>query len=192
MAKIKQTYKFIKEQSIVHGLDDEYQLTQEEYYILYNFFVTYSPGEKQSAKKKTFADYGWSGNYERNGLKQLLQNIVDLYDQNHFSFVSENDDENTFKAGCERLNLANGPIQEFSTERASISITPGTNNYLKLFYRIRDGFAHGNFCLKLSEHNERMIIIQDHDKNNVTARIVFKLQTLLRMIAAIDKNHLII
>lgn len=63
--------------------------------------------------------------------------------------------------------------------------------YLKFFYRIRNGFAHGKYCLRLSEDNIKMVIIQDNDKYNVTGRIVVRLSTLLNFINEIDINNLI-
>lgn len=58
----KQTYRYIKENSILKGVVDEYNLSQEEYYLLYSFYVTYSMCGKQSEKKKQFVDYGWPRN----------------------------------------------------------------------------------------------------------------------------------
>lgn len=78
-----------------------------------------------------------------------------------------------------------------SFERCVIGKTNATNKYLKLFYRVRDGFAHGKFCLRLSEENIKMVIIQDDDGHNVTGRIVIQLSTLIAFITAVDINHLI-
>lgn len=55
----KQTYRFSKGASILGNLHDEYQLSQEEYYKVYSFYVTYSMCGTQSAKKRSFISYGW-------------------------------------------------------------------------------------------------------------------------------------
>ena len=47
------------------------------------------------------------------------------------------------------------------------------------------------YCLRLSEDNIKMVIIQDNDKYNVTGRIVVRLSTLLNFINEIDINNLI-
>lgn len=46
--------------------------------------------------------------------------------------------------------------------------------------------------LKYSSNNEKMIVFQDDNSDNVTARMVIKLQTLIDLIFAIDKNKLIV
>ena len=82
-------------------------------------------------------------------------------------------------------------MADLSFERCVIGKTNATNKYLKLFYRVRDGFAHGKFCLRLSKENIKMIVIQDDDGHNVTGRIVIRLSTLIAFITAVDINHLI-
>jgi hypothetical protein len=88
-------------------------------------------------------------------------------------------------------DLKDGELINVEYERAVLAHTRGENKYLKLFYRIRDGFAHGRFKLRLSSRREKMIVIQDNDNNNVTARIVIKLETLMQFISAVDQNHII-
>jgi hypothetical protein len=89
------------------------------------------------------------------------------------------------------LSLNDGAVSDFSFERCVIGKTSEPNKYLKLFYRVRDGFAHGKYCLRLSEDNIKMVVIQDDDGYNVTGRIVIQLRTLLAFINVIDINHLI-
>ena len=66
------------------------------------------------------------------------------------------------------------------------------NKYTKLFYRIRNGFAHGRFALKYDSNHIKMVVIQDWDTKNVTGRIVLKLQTLLDFIETVDRNNIIL
>ena len=47
-----QTYKYIIDDSIVGTGDDEYTLSQEEYALIYSFYVTYSMCSTQSLKKE--------------------------------------------------------------------------------------------------------------------------------------------
>lgn len=183
----KQTYQYKKENSILGDLLDEYSLTENEYYKLYSFYVTYSLCGNQSSKKKTFADYGWSSESIKNtALGQELKRIVDLGNAN---FVFTEQDE--LKEKFDELLLCDGAVTDLSFERCVIGKTNAPNKYMKLFYRVRDGFAHGKFCLRLSNNDEKMVIIQDDDTHNVTGRIVIKLSTLLSFIDAIDINHLI-
>lgn len=196
MVKKKQTYKYIEDRSIVYGETDEYKLSQEEYYQLYSFFVTYSLCKHQSAKQRQYVDYGWPKFarkiHEKTPnpqvyLKDCLTSVIDIDDKKHFVFT----DEDNLAECFEKLNLQDGRITDLLTERAVIAKTSENNKFFKLFYRIRDGLAHGKFSLRLNENEEKVIVIQDNDRHNVTARIVLKLQTLLDIIDAVDKNGLI-
>ncbi|MDE5737837.1 MAG: hypothetical protein K2H93_05665 [Oscillospiraceae bacterium] len=198
MAKSTQTYPYKITDSILYNLTDEYELSISEYFILYSFFVTYSCCGKQSGKKRTFKEYGWDkfarlnfGKIEADKtiyLKDNLNEIINLDDRTHFIFTTDNDD---VRQCFQQINLCDGQLSDIHTERAVITRTSESSRYLKLFYRIRDGFAHGKFVLKLNDDNEKMIIIQDDDGHNVTGRIVIKLNTLIEMIKIIDKNNLL-
>lgn len=192
----KQTYKYIKEKSIVYGIEDQYSLSKDEYYMLYSFFVTYSMCPNQSGKSKDFVDYGWDDNVlvrNINGKQQstdlylALKNVLDLDKNKNFVFT----DKNELKEKFISLDLGDGILHNFDTERAVIGKTNAANKYLKLFYRIRDGFAHGNFKLVFSSNNEKTVVIQDNSNANVTGRIVIKLSTLLGFVNAVDKNNML-
>lgn len=186
----KQTYKYIKSKSIIFDQKDEYSLTEKEYYLLYSFYVTYSMCGNQSQKKKNFETYGWScnniqyNNKQSTPLGNALKSVIDFSISKDFIFTEQDNLEESFIQN----RLTDGVLNDFDTERAVIAITNEQNKYLKLFYRIRNGFAHGNFLLKFSSINEKMVIIQDHGRGNVTARIVIKLSTLLKFISIIDCN----
>ncbi len=187
----KQTYKFIKEKSILANLTDEYDLTENEFYKLYSFFVTYSLSKKQSGKSRNFKDYGWSDNTlnatcDSNVLEDTLESIIDLSKKN-FVFT----EKNNLKEQFQNTNLSDGKLDDCDTERMVIAKTDANNKYLKLFYRIRNCFAHGRFVLKYSSNLERMLIMQDNDRDNVTGRIVISLSTLLNFVDEIDKTHIV-
>lgn len=179
----KQTYKYIVKESILYGCKDEYELNEQEFKLLYSFYVTYSMCGSQSWKKKDFSDYGWNSGVDgakvstekkiNNALKSVLK--IERNDKT-FVFTEENNLKETFSDN----NLNDGLLNEYNTERFVIGKTKGSNKYLKLFYRIRDGLAHGKFALVFSEDKEKMILIQDDDRDNVTARIVLKLSTVMR------------
>ena len=192
----KQTYKYKKEKSIVYGIKDQYSLSKDEYYMLYSFFVTYSMCPNQSGKSKSFVDYGWGDNIlvrNINGKQQstdlylALKNVLDLDKNKNFIFT----DKNELKEKFISLDLGDGILHNFDTERAVIGKTNATNKYLKLFYRIRDGFAHGNFKLVFSSNNEKIVVIQDNNNTNVTGRIVIRLSTLLGFVNTVDKNNML-
>lgn len=187
--KSQQPYKYTKANSIVDPSQDAYSLSKDEYYTLYAFFVTYSMCGSQSEKKRSLIDYGWKDkNFTTSGAKAALEKVFKLDGNADFCFTAQNDLAIRFK----ERDLPDGILQNLDTERAVIAKTSGGNKYLKLFYRVRDGFAHGNFSLRYNSLSEKMVVIQDQDGYNVTARIVIKLDTLLQMVHAIDKKHLIV
>lgn len=193
---MSQSYRYIAAQSIIADLEDEYSLNVEEYALLYSFYVTYSLCARQSAKKRTFVDYGWesntltikdNGKTQSSDIGQALARIIDFNKATDFVFTEKEDLNVQFIS----KNLGNGQIRDCDVERAVIAKTSENNKYLKLFYRIRDGLAHGKFLLKFSSKSEKMVIIQDDDGHNVTARIVIKLSTLLNFVRFVDKNKII-
>lgn len=184
----KQTYRYSKGSSILGNLHDEYQLSKEEYYKVYSFYVTYSMCGTQSAKKRSFTSYGWDGeNVKSTTLGKALLAVLNLNRNPSFVFTDRDDLAAQFNA----LYLTDGDLENVDNERAVIGKTSESNNYLRLFYRIRDGFAHGKYLLRFSSSGEKMVIIQDDDRYNVTARIVLKLSTLLKFIEVIDTNSVI-
>lgn len=186
--KKKQTYRYSKGASILGNFHDEYQLTQEEYYKIYSFYVTYSMCGSQSAKKRSFTFYGWEcENVKSTALGEALTSVLNLNRCPSFVFTNRDDLAAQFAA----LDLADGELENVDSERAVIGKTSENNNFLRLFYRVRDGFAHGKYLLRFSSTGEKMVIIQDDDRHNVTARIVLKLSTLLEFIEVIDINSTI-
>ena len=191
----KQTYQYKESASILYGQSDEYELTKDEYFLLYSFFVTYSMCGKQSGKKRFLENYGWislkpdkATTIISSGLKAALATVFNIDTSERYVFT----DENNLSEKFNEADLADGVLANVTTERAVIGkTTQETNAYFKLFYRVRDGFAHGRFSLRSGEHGEHMIIIQDNDQNNVTARIVIKKDTLLEYVRVVDRYKLI-
>lgn len=188
--KDNQTYRYIKADSILQGGND-YVLKQEEYYLLYNFFVTYSVCGSQSFQKRNFIDYGWT----TDGIIHQNKSDTDLGKmfKKHIKFnITVFKGKSSISDLFYQSNLTDGILIDYDTERAVLGKTGENNQYLKLFYHIRNCLAHGKFALKYSSNKEKMIVLQDDNKYNVTARIVVKLQTLIELIFAIDKNKLIV
>ncbi|MDD3068262.1 MAG: hypothetical protein PHF05_09760 [Candidatus Izemoplasmatales bacterium] len=187
MKKTAQTYQYKVADSILGKTQDEYAFSENEYYRIYSFFVTYSMCGTQSAKKRTFSDYGWSvENVKNTTLGVALENVLNLNRNPDFVFTDKDELAIQFNS----KDLPDGALMDVDKERAVISKTSEKNKYLKLFYRIRNGFAHGKFILRLSSQNEKMVIIQDDNGHNVTARIVIKLKTLLNYVNTVDINGL--
>ena len=112
----------------------------------------------------------------------MLANVINFSNNYNFEFTDKNDLRDQFISH----DLSDGALVNVDDERAVIAKTNERNKYLKLFHRVRDGFAHGKFLLRKASTGEKMVIIQDNDSNNVTARIVIKLSTLLSFVDVID------
>lgn len=179
----KTTYRYNREESIINGLEDQYELLEQEYNKLYKFFVTYSMCENQSDKKRTLEDYGWASTVNYSEIKKELKEKIDFNIEN---FVFR--DEGGLKDVCAENNLIINKVA-LDSERGVIGKTAGQNKLLKLFHRIRNVFSHGRFVMRLSG-KDRYVIMEDKDSRNVTARIVIKLDTLIGIVDTIDKNHL--
>lgn len=181
----KQKYQYLVAESILKNIEDEYLLEEHEYYRIYSFYVTYSMCGSQSFKKRNFASYGWPPNGIKNKeLKDALNKVLFLNGNTNFKFTEIDDLKTQFK----EHDLDNYINVNVDDERFVIAKTSESNNYLKLFYRIRNGFAHGKFKLCLSSNNEKMVVIQDDNTHNVTARIVLRLSTIIGFIDAVDFN----
>ena len=186
-AKSTQHYRFCKASSILGTLPDEYSLTMNEYHSIYSFYVTYSMCKTLSAKKRDFRDYGWATNSTTDQvISAVLKGVLKLQKNPEFVFTEKDDLAEQFKDRA----LTDGPVADLAKERAVIGITPEDNNYYKLFHRIRNGLAHGKFRLCYSPTNEKMIIIQDNDHYNVTARIVLRLSTVIGFIAVLQYENI--
>lgn len=184
---MESTYKYIIASSMIFNHKDEYCLSMKEYNVLHEFFITYSMCKNSSFKTKTFTDYGWSSdNISKAGCLEQLSNILLLDKNKNFLFYAGEDIKQQFNM----LNLLDEFTNDIDTERAVIKRTFEENNYFRLFNRIRNALAHGNYKLVYSSKNEKMIIIQDNDRYNVTARIVIKLNTIFELIKVIDKNNI--
>ena len=183
MKKNKQTYKYVKQQSILYGVASEYCLSQNEYYKLYLFYVTYSLCDNLSWQQKDLEFYGWNQK-EQEGFSKDIKSIID-FDQQSIIFTEKND----LKIKFDEQRLLDCTIS-YETERGVIGVTTGKNNFYKFIRHIRNVFAHGGFALKYNSSKEKMVVMQDHDQHNVTARIVIKLSRLLRIIDFIDKKKI--
>ena len=187
--KATQTYAYKTEKSILAHATDDYQLAQEEYYRIYSFYVTYSMCGTQSLKKRSFTDYGWESNLiGGTDLGTALNAVLNLNKNKNFIFTDQDDLKKRFSD----LSFADATLPNLDIERAVIGKTSEPNNYLRLFYRIRDAFAHGKYCLVFHPvTNEKMVVMEDNSPYNFTARLVLKLETIIGFINAVDKNGII-
>ena len=180
--------------SILDGVLDEYALSEHEYYTLYSFFVTYSLCKKQSNKKRTLRDYGHPYvQIVKSGVRKSLQSVLRIEkkkgEETCFIFSEAKSRPKNFT----KINLGDGALSDYDKERAVLPKDSEQNQYFILFHHVRNGLAHGQFALVFSSTGEKMVVMEDKTRTgNVNARIVLKLNTLLSLVATIDKRHLIV
>lgn len=98
-----------------------------------------------------------------------LNAVLNLNKNKNFIFTDQDDLKKRFSD----LAFTDGTLPNLDTERSVIGKTSEPNNYLRLFYRIRDAFAHGKYCLVFHPvTNEKMVVMEDNSPYNFTARLV--------------------
>ena len=187
MSKRKQyqTYKYIKSKSILNDSRPEVVLDSKVEYLLLKFFVVNTPCENISRRSISLKEFGWREKYNsKNGLEKKLNPIIDI-NANNFIFTEEDDLLDKFKEN----QLTDNMLEDITTERFVVGRTSESNKLLKLLRHIRNCLAHGKYLVINTSINQQMMIMQDDDKNNVTARIVLGVNTLIEMIKIIDKDN---
>jgi len=189
MAKSKQhqTYKYIKNKSILIDSRPEVVLDRKVEYLLLKFFVVNTPCETTSRRAISLKEYGWKENYNSiYGLQKRLDAIID-FNSGNYIFTDEDDLLDRF----EENKLMDNMLDDIITERFVIGKTLESNKLLKLLRHIRNCFAHGKYIVVENSINQNVIIMQDDNTYNVTARIVIKVDTLVGLIKIIDRNNTI-
>lgn len=183
--KPKQTYQYKVEKSILNDSRQEVKLAKEVEYLFLKFFVVYTPCETTSRKSISLKEYGWKENFNSpNGLQQKLLPTIDLT-SNRYIFTDKDDLSERFKEN----QLPDNMLEDIVTERCVIGKTPESNKLLKLLRHIRNCLAHGKYLVVENSIDQRMMIMQDDNIHNVTARIILKVSTLIEMIKIIDRNN---
>ena len=176
----KQTYRFIKSDSILNDMKSDYSLSDNEYRIIHSFYLQLFSQDTQNRLKQ----FGWNQiSLEGNRITEKLKQVLDL-SKEQFVFTDKDDLSEQFQ----KKQLYDGQLTDWNEERFVIGKTRETNKYFKLFRHIRNCLAHCNYALRLAKGGTKMIIMQDHDEYNVTARIVLRQDTIERLIGCIVKN----
>lgn len=171
-------YSKSRHESILDDYPHAIDLDGEPLMELYRFYVLHCPCEGSSYQGRAFDSYGWSGSITRNGLGQLLDG-VSAEGRGPFYLPKE-----YRGAGLDKLfaqaNLHDGKLSDTVTERAAIAGTRDSSAYLRLFRHIRNCLAHGRFvAVRGSEDGPISLVMEDCNRQSVTARMVLRLNTLL-------------
>lgn len=168
------------------NVQNEIEFTDYEYYILYNFFVTYSLCNNQSKKQRKLSDYGCKKNKV---FKEGIKNNI-VFEKGTFD-VSKN--ETLVSVELVNYDLTDNKIFDLTWERGLFAYIDNENDPLNImFYYIRNSLAHGDYVIKRNNSNEKVLIMQSSLGKSIRARTVIKLETILNIIKIIDNNKIII
>ena len=180
-------YRLIKEKSLLFKLQNDYELSKEEYALIHKFYLTHTLVTSESDSSFSYLEYGWiSNSYVSNGAKKEICKLLDLENENVFMMASETND---LKSIYNKIKL-NDNEGDYSSERVALSNQKGSNQFEKFLILVRNCLAHGVYRFKYY-NDVKMVIMQDQKDRNVTGRAIIKLSTLLNIAKAIDKNGLL-
>ena len=176
-------------ETILQPYDNLRMLTEEEYGALASFYILHSPCKGLSSQEISFEERGWTGNISTNGLGAALDKLRVTHG-GKFLLPSKQPPvripETSSYMGMlfHYANLNDGYLSDLQTERVVASCGGGSNAWLRLFRRIRNCLAHGNFrIVEIDDGLGPSIIMEDKttgDKRSYTARMLFRLETLMR------------
>ena len=165
---MENTYKYIKAENILNGINDEYHLSNGEIAKLFDFYVIHSVYDHCFKRKDLTKDYGWN-------IKLLKPNFNRLIDLKRLFF---NDD----------YNYDSIDFKNYSLEKVCI-LSNDNGNEIKTFLTIvRHFLCHSCYHTVYSSSNEKMVLFQTNDKYNVTSRGIIKLKTLFNIVDLISSN----
>lgn len=180
-------YSTTKHPSILSECPDCKLLDDAELWALYEFYVLHSPCEKTSCQGRPFERYGWSGSIRDTGLGSELEAAFTeckgqmIVPRGPVSIPRGDKLAVDLPRMFQLADFTDGPLLDVATERVAMRATSGSNSWLRLFRRIRNCLAHGRFeAADPADGLGPSLIMEDRDANNITARIVLRLQTLLK------------
>lgn len=186
--------KMININSYIKSIYDS-RFTYEQIAMLLDFYVTRSIAG-QSGLSITLEDYGWkklkNGHFD---FVEIENKILESAKVKKLYCIRSNTIKDTLKSiqlSNEIIYVDNPKIvlqQSYSLsidENENVKIDSTENRINCLFRHIRNSFAHANTYF----FDDDYMLLEDKEKNKITARILIKQQTLLDWIKIIDKNQI--
>lgn len=188
-------YSVATHRSILSECPDCRLLDDVMLWALYEFYVLHSPCENVSCQGRPFGQYGWSGSIRDTGLGSELEAAFTECKGQMFaprgpvSILCGDKLAVDLSRMFQLADLSDGPLLDVATERVAMRATTGSNSWLRLFRRIRNCLAHGRFeVADLADGLGPSLIMEDRDANNITDRMVLRLQTLLKWREIIERG----
>ncbi len=162
------------------------RLADEDFFRIISFFVFHSPCIELSSMCRSLEEYGWRTPWRKpfylnKQLKRAAQNPYLLFSAKNY---------NTLESALEKAKFKDNFPSDFETE--GICIYDNMNNqFLSVFYHLRNAFAHGRFnmvdvdadCIFILED---MIHEKKHNRYKLSARMILRKSTLIKWIDLIE------
>ena len=153
--------------------------SDEEFGKIYNFFVINTPCENLSSRGITLQEYGWKNPWEKPFYlnRQLKATCKLIYTASTY---------NAFADALEKSDLKSDFPEKTSIERICIYDSKD-NQFMSVFFHIRNAFAHGRFKVVLvNDLSDSVFIFEDIKKQNqISARMNLRKSTVFKWISII-------
>lgn len=152
------------------------EFVDEELIKIITFYLFHSPCNGLSAMQKSLKDYNWHTPwrlpYKLNSqLKQASSNFNLIFSAKSYATLDE---------ALKKADLLDNFPSNLKCERIGVYDNK-SNQFISVFYHIRNAFAHGRFCIK-----ENTFVFEDKYGTKVSARMILKKKTLLKWIEIIE------
>lgn len=168
-------------------IDTSVEEYDKDFIKIIDFFQFHSPVPGQSARCKTLAEYGWIDPWKKPyWLNKQLRQMSSNYD---LLFTAKSGGE--MEENLERADLIDAFPNDLGRERICVADNKN-NQFMSVFYHIRDAFAHGRFYITEFE-NHKTFVMEDVTpglgKKPVSARMIIRKDTLLAWISLIENGE---
>lgn len=165
------------------------KLNKAELNRIFTFFVFYSPCMELSAMSKSLEGYGW-GDTPWKKPQSLQHKLKKLSNNPKLIFSAQTiDDMNQAIMQAELQDV----LAKLDSERVAI-FNNKRNQFMSVFYHLRNAFAHGRFKIIGIENDDYIFIFEDVKKSKttyeVTARMVLRKSTLIKWIDLIEAGYI--
>ncbi|MBE7081239.1 MAG: hypothetical protein E7372_01615 [Clostridiales bacterium] len=159
----------------------------KQFLRIITFFVFHSPVDNLSARQICLSEYGWNTPWRKpyylnKQLKQAASNYELLFSSATFKKMDE---------ALTKADLISSFPSNIAKERICIYDCKN-NQFMSVFFHIRNAFAHGRFDFR-TLNDEEYYILEDVQKDKgdlkVSARMILKKRTLLNWIDIFERGE---
>lgn len=163
-------------------------IEDDEFKAIFIFFVLNTPCSELSSRARTIRSHGWTAPWRKpfylnRQLKQQASNYNILFSASKYDELDD---------ALQKCHLSQFPPENIADER--ISFYDNKNNqFMSVFYHLRNSLAHGRFNT-MQSGNDWVFILEDvapykNQQKKVSARMIIRKSTLLSWIELITNGE---